>query len=41
MFDSALYDMKNYAGFGGGGESGWGGEGKRVRIRKPNPIIAE
>ena len=40
MFDSALYDMKNYAGFGGGG-SGWGGEGKRVRIRKPNPMIAE
>ena len=37
MFDSALYDMKNYAGLEGGGR----GEGKRVRIRKPNPIIAE
>ena len=40
MLDSALYDMKNYAGLGGGG-SGWGGEGKGVRIRKQNPIIAE
>ena len=40
MFDSALYDMKNYAGLEGDGE-GRGGEGKRVRIRKPNPIIAE
>ena len=41
MLDSALYDMKNYAGLGGGGGSGWGGEGKGVRIRKQNPIIAE
>ena len=43
MFDSALCDMKNYAGLerwsGGGG--GWGGEGKGVRVRKPNPITAE
>ena len=41
MLDSALYDMKNYAGLGGGGGSGWGGEGKGVRIRKQNPITAE
>ena len=33
MFDSALYDMKNYAGLEGVGEG--------VRIRKPNPIVAE
>ena len=37
MLDSALYDMKNYAGL----EKGWGGEGKGVRIREPNPKISE
>ena len=43
MLDSALYDMKNYAGLGGGGGGGGGGEGKGRggRIRKQNPIIAE
>ena len=32
--------MKNYGGLEGWGR-GWGGEGKGVRVRKPNPIIAE
>ena len=44
MFDSALCDMKNYAGlerWSGRGGGGWGGEGKGVRVRKPNPITAE
>ena len=38
MFDSALYD--NYEELCKS-RGGWGGEGKRVKIRKPNPIIAE
>ena len=34
--------MKNYVGLEGwGGAGGWGVEGKGVRVRKPNPIIAE
>ena len=42
MFDSALCDMKSYAGLERwSGRGGWGGEGKGVRVRKPNPITAE
>ena len=37
MLDSALYDMKNYAGLGGGGEwVGRGGEGGKNKEAESN-----